>query len=106
VLETVSCDAAIRRVPALPRGKLSADRDGRPALVDFSNSVIDRDRLIGSAGADYIAYPGSALCGYGYSGRCSAMMNLPLSPQMSFNPVLEHFHGCWNHRRFRNGHDV
>lgn len=33
--------------------------DGRPALIDFSNSVIDRDRLIGSVGADYMTRPGS-----------------------------------------------
>lgn len=33
--------------------------DGRPALVDFSNSVIDRDGLIRSAGAGYMVRPGS-----------------------------------------------
>jgi SAM-dependent methyltransferase len=33
--------------------------DGRPALVDFGNSVIDRDRLIGSDAASYMRRPGS-----------------------------------------------
>lgn len=32
--------------------------DGRPALIDFENSLISRDRLIGSVGAGYITRSG------------------------------------------------
>ena len=33
--------------------------DGRPALIDFDNSVIDRDRLLKSAGASYMQRRGA-----------------------------------------------
>jgi SAM-dependent methyltransferase len=33
--------------------------DGRPALIDFDNSVIDRDRLLASAAATYMRRPGA-----------------------------------------------
>src|SRR4051812_36878091 len=31
---------------------------GRPALIDFANSVIDRDHLVRSVGSDHIGRPG------------------------------------------------